>query len=229
MKLDRRISIPLTLLTLTLTLAPAATASTATEKGGWSLRLAALYNRPDSATQSGGASQAFRLEGDFAGAAGLAVAAERRLTRRLGVELGVSRSDPSFSLRGIPQVAQVPAFDAESDVGTWIATLGLDVHLTPERGFDLWVAPLLGWVRTESFTLGIEELATEARFGSGDDVAYGAQVGAVIPVSHRSGVYSSLTLLDADLDVADRDDPDGPGLQAAYDPLLFAVGFSTRF
>lgn len=235
MRTDRRtpstLAVPTALALATLLLALASAPATAmADDGDWSLRAFALWNRPESSTQTGGQVPEYDIAAELDAAPGLGLAVERRLSPQLGVELGLSRSDPRFSLHGTPQVAQLPAFDTAADISTWIATFGLDIHLTPERRIDLWVAPLAALVHTEAFTLRVDELDAEARFGSGDEFAYGAQVGLAIPFNDRSGFYSSLTLLEADLDVAELDQPQGaPGLAAAYDPLMLAVGFSTRF
>lgn len=163
---------------------------------------------------------------------GFSLVGERRLNDRLGVELGAqwSESDLELTLNGEMFCGSTfCALTASDSVRSLTLSLGLDIHLTPERKADLYVGPVLAWVRYSDPTFRFQE---ETLRGSIDDeLAWGGVVGLDVPFGDRGWHLSgSLRYLRAEPDATAQDD-EGPAGQASldFDPIAVAVGVGYRF
>lgn len=219
-----RLALAPTVLVLAALAVPAA-AGAEDGENRWRFSVVGVWDQPTAGTERGNDSGVLEVEGDTGASTGFGLALERRLGGRFGLELGLTRSEPELEIRARPLIAGVPAFTTGAEIETWTTSLGLAVHLTEHRDWDLWLAPRAAWVRYGEFTLPIEGLSLAPRYDSSDDFAYGAQVGFDRPVG-RWGFHSSLSWMLAHLDAHETD---GDRVQLDLDPLTLAFGVSRRF
>jgi len=160
------------------------------------------------------------------GALGFSLAIERQFSRRLGVELGVLLAEPELQLD--LELDGFPIIVSEG-IGFTAVTGGLNVHLTPEKRVDLYVAPLLVYTSFDDlnfrFRVGDETLT--AAFRSDDDFAVGAQLGAdVLFGEGRWSLNLTVRYLDIGLSVVDEE---GVHTVLHFDPLVLGVGLGYGF
>lgn len=163
----------------------------------------------------------FTLE-DGSGA-GLAV--EYRATRRLGFEALAILADleGEFRLRHIDPAG--PDEVVRRDVATDLYGIGLNVHLTPGRRFDIYVGPLVALVRYDDFRP--RPLAGGARFTADldDDTATGVTLGADMALgpSGRWAVSGAVRQLWSSVERAES------GRELDVDPLIASLGLAYRW
>lgn len=153
---------------------------------------------------------------------GFGAALEYRFSRRLGLELSVSRTEPEIALALIPTL--LPA-DFPGSIPVTSLGLALPIHLTPDAAIDLWIAPALGYFQFG--TLRFEGLGgLGAELEGGDDLAPGVRLGLDIPFgSARWGLHLGASYHDVDLALA------GPGrteLTLGFDHLGARLGVSVE-
>lgn len=173
-----------------------------TEKGSWTLRgFGAWLDTKELRFESGPSIDPFpflpTVEFSFTlgDGSGAGLALEYRATHRLGMEALAIRADLDGELRlsiSNPQFQeQVVPTDVEGD----LYGLGLNVHLTPSRRFDVYVGPLVAYVDYGNFkgsfdiAVGPGDLMGSAEVRFDDDKAYGATLGADVPLG-RSGAWA---------------------------------------
>ncbi len=217
------------LLSLILTLAlavPAATAE-AQDDDKWQLRFGGAW--VDREARLGASSEGVPVEVGTDGALGFGAALERRLNRRLGLELGILLADPDVNLdtsRGLG----VSRLGAGAGVDMRSITLGLNVHLTPDKAVDLYVGPLLANVSYGDlrFAGQVDQEPFDVRVSSSDEFTFGAQVGADIRLgASRWSINLLARYLDSSLDVASGEEQ--VVRQLDYDPLILGAGIGFRF
>ncbi len=203
----------------------APTAAAGAQDEGWHFRFGGVWVDPDvnfTDVDSDGDRVAVGASGEI----GFSLALERRFNRRLGVELGVLWAEPDLNLD--VEVAGVPVRVSDV-VGFTAITAGLNIHLTPDKPVDLYVAPLLVYTSYGDlrfvFQAGGQTL--EASFRSDDDYAFGAQVGADVAFGESPwSLALAARYLDTSLSVVDED---GVFTELNFDPLILSVGFGYRF
>jgi len=154
---------------------------------------------------------------------GIAIDFEYRASRRLGIDFGVISSSPGFTVAVDTQPLSVTA---SSDIRITPVYAALNIHLTPEGRFDLYVGPLLAYVLYDSFELvagpGLrEEFSTSNGFGIG--AVLGLDIGL------GSGGWSlntAVRYLDTTLEASPSDGSVG---KTDLNPTIFSVGFGFRF
>jgi outer membrane protein W len=154
---------------------------------------------------------------------GAAIDFEYRASRRLGIDFGVISSSPGFT---VDVAAEPLSVSASGDIRITPIYAALNVHLTPDSRFDLYVGPLLAYVTYDHFVLtagpGLrEEFSAEEGFG------FGAVLG--LDIGLGSGKWSLVTAvryLDATLEASPSDGGVG---KTDINPTIFSIGFGFRF
>jgi len=163
---------------------------------------------------------------------GLGLAVEYPANERVGVELGAqwSENDLQLELRGEMFCGSAfCAVTATDSVRPLTLSLGLNFHLTPERGADLYVGPVLGYVLYPDADFRAMGEAVEVSID--DDLAWGGVIGLDVPFGDRGWQFSaSIRYLQANADATGRDDEGEAGRASIdLDPLTVAVGVGYRF
>ena len=113
---------------------------------------------------------------ELEGTPGAAVSAELRTGRRLGLELSGLWSHLDHRLTTEYVAPRPPArFEEKRTVSLQIVTLGLPIHLTPDRRMDLSIAPIAG----------IALYGSEPFIESQEQPAYGLALGLDWPIGSR--------------------------------------------
>ena len=163
---------------------------------------------------------------------GLSIVGERRISDRLGFELGVqwNEHDLELQLGGVVFCGSTFCLVTASDsVRPITLSFGLDVHLTPGRRADLYVGPVLAYVLNDDPTFRF--LDETLRVFMDDNLAWGGVVGLDVPVGDRGWHFcGSLRYLESESDVTARDDEGEAGTASLdFNPVSVAVGFGYRF
>lgn len=211
----------------------AAFAAPAAAGDGWQFQLSGVYAE---STAAGG------TDGSF----GAGLAAEYRLTPRLGIELGALTAE----LEDETRVDFLGVFEAtaRTSLGYTPILARLDFHLTPGRRADIRVGPVAGYVffddltvRTTLEILGVPVPVTEEiRLRTDDQFTWGAHAGVDVRIGgadSRAFVSAGLTYLDLPVEVEVPAGGDGEidgGIdfdtqRGDLDPLILHLGFGLRF
>lgn len=159
---------------------------------------------------------------------GLGVGVEYRLSRRLGLELGLITSELSRteSLGGDP-----PSGTIRFDLRSTPVLARLNLHLTPDAPVDVYAGPVVGHVFNDDLDVAVrgEILGAPADFSVPieDAFTYGAHLGIDLPVGDRgffvnAGATYLISEIDADVEPGGADSFD-------LDLLLAHAGFGFRF
>ena len=184
------------------------------------------------------------LTNDFGSGPGAYLGVEFRLNDRLGIEAGVAW----FELEASEQQAGV-FFASEASVALTVVpvTVALDVHLTPQKRYDLYLAPKIGWAFFDEVELvttfdfgpipfpGLPGLPVipgfgdtfVTRFRTDDQFVFGLRLGLDVPFGGGSWAFSSsVEYTDMDLEI----DAFGiPVPAVALDPFSVGAGIAYRF
>ncbi len=209
-------------LLLTLILLAAVPVHAADE--GWLLRFGGAWVQPDIGLDDDD-SGALRIDEDDA--IGLQLSLERQFSRRLGVELGVTRASSDFSIESVV----LPGFEFrnEAEVDFTAFSAGLNVHLTPDGPIDLYVGPLAVYTDFDDldFTTSVNNMTQSGTVGGSGELALGVQVGADFRFGDGPWALNvAARYVDTDLELGDGADS---GNELSFDPLMFNVGFGYRF
>jgi outer membrane protein W len=156
-------------------------------------------------------------------APGIGVAAERRFTDRYGLELATL-----FAKVPDTEVTDSTGQDTEVDEGPSFAPISVsfNVHLTPERKVDIYVAPTVAFVMFGDFDLEVDGQTT--KYETDDEVAWGASAGADIRLGERWSFNVALSYLDTDMEVTEIGSDADP-VVVSFDPLIVSAGATLRF
>lgn len=167
------------------------------------------------------------------GGAGAGLSLEYRLSRRLGLEVGVLTAEVEgevgFDFFGFDVLT------IESAVRTNQVLARLDVHLTPGYRVDLYLGPVAGRMRYGDLEVKIEsdvvgESVTLARVGTKDGSAWGGHIGMDVLIGDRGLFFTSgVTLLRAKVELDEALDEDIGGDSFELNPLMVQIGFGYRF
>jgi outer membrane protein W len=192
-------------------------------EGRWQLRIAALtMDSRASSIEIDGAGQSLSISTDMGGGAGVGL--EYRLSRRLGLDLGL--------LAAAPQVGSTIDIGWHGvRVGTGITvapiTAGLNIHLTPDSRVDLYAGPLLAYVIYDSFEVSIGHGVRES-FSVERDLGFGANFGLDIHLG-RAGHWSVIGILKYINSTLEATPSDGDTGITDFDPTIVGVGIAYRF
>jgi hypothetical protein len=158
---------------------------------------------------------------------GLGLNAEYRLSRRLGLDLGV--------LGGAAIDVAWNAIDNESwswtvrDTLTFTPlTAGIDVHLIPDNRVDLVFCPMLTWTHYGGIVVYADTswASTEIHFQENVGLALALRLGVPLGEHTRWSFAADLTHFESDLQ---SDIWLGERLQNDYEATVFGVGFGYGF
>lgn len=188
---------------------------------GWLLRFGGAWVQPnfDLDDDDGG------LQVDDEDSLGLQLSLERKFSRRLGVELGVTRAESEFGFEA--EILSALNFRSDTEVDFTSLTAGLNVHLTPDGPVDLYLGPLVAYTDFGDVDF-INALGDQVQSGTvegADSFAFGAQLGADIRFGESPwSLNLAARYIDTDLEIEDNE---GSDLQ--FDPLIVNFGFGYRF
>ncbi len=154
---------------------------------------------------------------------GFALDLEYRASRRLGIDFGVISASPGFT---VAVDAEPLSVSASSDIRITPIYAALNIHLTPEGRFDLYIGPLLAYVTYDRFEL---VAGTELRegFSAEEDIGFGAVLGLDIGLgSGRWSLTTAVRYLNTTLEASPSDGGVG---KTDIDPMIFSLGFGYRF
>ncbi len=189
---------------------------------------------------------AIALSGEFGSGPGAYLGVEFHLNERFGIEVGASwfELDESETLDGI-----FLSTDLEASLAVTPITVALNVHLTPQKRYDVYLAPKIGWAFFDDLELttridfgGISfpgfpglpdisfpgfdnSIATD--FTTDDQFVFGLRLGFDVPFGDSSWSFSSsidYTDMDIEAEVLGIPVP-GVGL----DPLAIGAGVAYSF
>ena len=161
------------------------------------------------------------------GAVGFGLSLERRSSRRFGFELGALFAEPSVNLDAAVGEGQLSASNRTDFTSI---SLGLNVHLTPDKVVDFYVGPYLAYVDYSSVRLPgqVSGQAVVVDVSSSDSFTVGAQIGADVAFGDSPwSLNLTARYLDSSLDVVAGEG--GAVQQLDFDPLIVGVGFGFRF
>ena len=151
---------------------------------------------------------------------------EYRASRRLGVDFGVLSATPAVGT-SIEVGWKSINLSASADVTMTPISAGLNVHLTPDSRFDVYLGPLLAYVIYDNFTLSAGPGLSES-FTSENDVAFGANLGVDVGLGNdgRWTLGAAVKYIDTTLEANPND---GAAGSTDFDPTIVGVGVGYRF
>ena len=177
---------------------------------GWTCRFGLLHNSPTGDLKVGSET----TEAD--GSTGVFASVEFRVTERFGIEPGIGYADHDIE-SGNPTI----------NVGetSWMAlTLNGNFHLLPEKKFDLYVGPTVGYVFWGELDSGF----FNASYPTDDEPALGVNVGIDVPIGDSPWSFAgAIRYLATDLTVGS-----GAGIGGAeigVDPFQLKAGLARKF
>jgi len=213
--------VPTVLITLSVALA-ALPATAGDIERPWRLRLALVSMDSDANFADIGASDdGFAISTGIGG--GLSVDLEYRASRRLGLDFGVLAASPSIGTR-----IEIGWHGVSVSTGITVApvTFGLNIHLTPDSRVDVYLGPLVAYVKYNSFELHVGPGASEV-FHTGDDFGLGANLGVDILLGKgRWSLNATLKYISSTLEATPIGGDTGT---VDFDPTIFGVGVGFRF
>lgn len=189
---------------------------------GFTARLQGALLRPSDRLRLGpGAESEVPVDIRVDDGGGVLVAAEYRLGRRFGLDAALLRSR-----LGIGAAIELPAITgslrSRDRLDVLATTLGIDVHLTPERALDVYLGPRFAYVRYGDVAFDFAEAALRASYSLEDDPTYGALVGVDVPMG-RWAVSGAVLYLPTTAEAK------GVDARIDLDLLVTTLGFSYRF
>lgn len=157
------------------------------------------------------------------GGVGVAVDFEYRISRRLGIDFGAVSASPRFS---VTVDAEPLSVTASGDIRITPIYAALNIHLTPDGRFDLYIGPLLAYVTYDSFVLVAEPELRES-FSAEEDIGIGAVLGLDIGLGGgRWSLTTAIRYLDTTIEASSADGGVG---RSDIDPMIFSFGVGYRF
>ena len=154
---------------------------------------------------------------------GLGMDLEYRASKRLGIDFGVFSASSEIEV----EVGYQPfTVSASGDLKITPICAALNVHLTPDSRFDLYIGPLLAYVRYGSFKLTAGPGLFET-FTTEDDFGFGGVVGLDIGLgSGQWSLNAAVRYIDTTLEATSSDG--GPGT-TDIDPTIYSLGVGVKF
>lgn len=146
---------------------------------------------------------------------------ERKFTPRLGLELSAIFADVDANfMRDIDTLWEMVSENPEFVP----ITLGLNLHLTPDRKVDFYLGPLIGVIQSndEDFRVFGETVSGQID----DEFTFGAQIGLDVPATSKFAFTAGLRWLDASFELGDEEADE---IELSLDPLVLMVGFAYHF
>jgi hypothetical protein len=213
------------LLALTTVSPTLATDSAASDRdAGWRLRVYAASIDFNSANGYGrGSRPDYDLDLGF----GFGLNAEYRFSRRLGVDLGIlggAAIDVAWNSVG-PGEWVWAGYDTLTITPL---TVGLDIHLSPDKNVDLYVCPMVAWIHYGGLVVhsGTDWTSTTVKFD--EDIGLGLALGLAVPIGQREkwSFAANLAFLESGLE---SDAWNDGRMTGDYDATILGLGFGYRF
>ena len=122
------------------------------------------------------------------GGVGFAIDFEYRVSRRLGIDFGAISASPGFT---VAVDAEPLSVTASGDIRITPIYAALNIHLTPDGRFDLYIGPLLAYVSYDSFVLVAEPELREG-FSAEEDIGIGAVSVSLAAVELAERIFRDL-------------------------------------
>lgn len=188
----------------------------------WTIRLDLSWVDPSGdfvTTSVSGATVGTSFDTGFGGG----LRGEYQFSPRLGVELGVLSASSVDITSGVFGGTIASGLEVSSFTPF---TVGLNVHLTPDRPFDLYVGPLLAFV-------SYSDMDIRATIGTGstsesvdNDVGWGAIIGLDVPLGKGGWlIQANFRYIETDM----KGSGGAISINSQFDPVIFSVGFGYRF
>ena len=155
--------------------------------------------------------------------AGVALDFEYRASRRLGIDFGLITASPGFS---VAIDARPLSVSASGDIRITPIYAALNIHLTPDGRFDLYVGPLLAYVTYDRFELVAGPELREG-FSAEEGLGFGAVLG--LDIGLGSGRWSLSTAVRYLATTLEASPADGGVGKTDIDPWIFSIGVGYRF
>ncbi len=155
---------------------------------------------------------------------GFGFSAERRLSGRLGLELGLFVASPDLAVVVVDQSSGEALGDVDS-LDLFSVTAGLNVHLSPNRRADVYVGPLVALVSAGDLTLGDSGEVQNIKIS--DEIVLGAVVGVDVRIKDSQWAFNAnIRYLDYSFMPTAED---GAGVEIQFDPVIVGLGVSYKF
>jgi len=155
---------------------------------------------------------------------GFGIDFEYRASRRLGIDFGVLTASPELDV----VYDEAPVITATAKPRITPIYAGLNVHLTPDSRFDLFIGPVLAYVVYSGFDLVVDPaFLTEEGFVSENDLGVGVNLGLDVRLGDGGWLLTAaFKYLDTTLEASPPDEVAG---WTAIDPKIFSIGVGYRF
>jgi hypothetical protein len=191
---------------------------------GWRVRFYAASIDFDSI---GGYHRGSRPDYDLDIGFGFGLNGEYRISRRLGIDLGV--------LGG----AAVDVAFTEAANGEWVWTeyetltftpisAGLDIHLTPDKNVDLYVRPMLAWIRYGGLEVHTSSGWSRTTVEFEEDIGVGISLGLDVPFGRRERWFFAANLSHLESELRGRNWNSG-SMFGDYDATILGFGVGYQF
>ena len=188
----------------------------------WQLRITGLSMNPTGDTVVVPATGE-RIPFDAGNGYGFGIDLEYRVSRHFGIDFGVLTATPVIDVL-IDEVGMISA-SAKPRITPIYA--GLNVHLTPDSQFDLYLGPVLAYVIYSSFNLVVDPWFMREGFETENDFGIGINLGLDIRLGDAGWlITAAFKYLDTTLEVSPPDESIG---RTDIDPMIFRIGVGYRF
>ena len=199
--------------------------STTAEAGDdqWVVRVSALSMNPTGDTVVvAGDDEQISYSGNSG--CGFGVEFEYRASRLLGIDFGALTAAPVIDVL----IDEVGVISASAEPRLTPLYAGLNIHLTPDSRFDLYLGPMLAYVVYSSFDLVVDPwFLTEEDFSAENDLAVGVNLELDIRLGDRGWLLSAaFKYIDTTLEASP---PDGGIGWTDIDPMVYSIGVGCRF
>lgn len=192
------------------------------QESKWNLRFRGAVVSSDEAFSVDNSSDGSTIAGGNA-APGVGVAVERRFSDRYGLELATFYAKVPDT-----DVTNTSGQQTEVDEGPSFIPIAasLNIHLTPDRKVDFYVAPTLAFVSFGDFELEVD--SQTSAYETDSEFAWGASIGADIKLGDRWSLNSAVSYFDVDMEVSEVGSPSAP-VVTQFDPFIVSVGATLKF
>jgi outer membrane protein len=191
-------------------------------EGPWQLRITGLSMNPTgSSVFVAGSGERIHYSAD--NGYGFGFDLEYRASRRVGIDFGVLTATPVIDVL----IDEVGVISASAKPRITPVYAGLNVHLTPDSRFDLYIGPLLAYVVYSSFDLVVDPWFLTEGFVTRNDFGIGVNLGFDIRLGDGGWLLTAaVKYLDTTLEASPPDESIG---RTDIDPMIFSVGVGYRF
>ena len=164
-----------------------------------------------------------RIPYDAGNGYGFGIDLEYRASRHFGIDFGVLTATPVIDVL----IDEVGVISASAQPRITPIYAGLNVHLTPDSQFDLYLGPVLAYVIYSSFDLVVDPWFLTEGFVTQNDFGIGVNLGLDIRLGDGGWLLTAaFKYLDTTLEASPPDESIG---RTDIDPMIFSVGVGYRF